>query len=188
MLAPESCGNIVCPCFGLLRQPTSRRLRHDVAYCFAAFRCARVGAILARVFGRHRSKLVWTLYVIGSLQIVLLGAAVVGVGYLLHAHPRASPAPAFQRARFRHAGTCPRAEPSFPRAAARPPILAPPLVTFLLSGLVIVGIGSFLTARWIVRPLEALSRAARALGDGDLSARTGLTRTDELGDGGPLLR
>jgi signal transduction histidine kinase len=57
-------------------------------------------------------------------------------------------------------------------------------MTFLLGGLVIVGVGSFLTARWIVRPLETLSRAARALGSGDLRARTGLKRQDELGEVG----
>lgn len=132
------------------------------------------------MFGRRRGKLVWTLYVIGSLQIVLLGAAVLGVGYLLmrtHALPAHPPFDA-------HGSDVANlsAQRAFPPPGhRRPAILAPPLVTFLLSGLVIVGIGSFLTARWIVRPLEALSRAARALGDGDLAARTGLTRSDELG-------
>jgi two-component system OmpR family sensor kinase len=135
------------------------------------------------VFGRRRSKLVWTLYVIGSLQIVLLGAAIVGVGYLL-LRTRALP----QRPPFSAPGPdlpeLSARRPFFPAGRPIPPPLAPPLVTFLLSGLVIVGIGSFLTARWIVRPLEALSRAARALGQGDLFARTGLSRTDELGDVG----
>jgi signal transduction histidine kinase len=59
-----------------------------------------------------------------------------------------------------------------------------PLLTFFFSGLVILGAGSFLTARWIVRPLEGLSRTARAFGAGDLRARTGLVRDDELGDVG----
>jgi signal transduction histidine kinase len=58
------------------------------------------------------------------------------------------------------------------------------LLTFFVSGLVIVGVGSLLTARWIVRPLESLSRAARALGSGDLSARSGLVRRDEVGEVG----
>jgi signal transduction histidine kinase len=59
-----------------------------------------------------------------------------------------------------------------------------PLLTFFFSGLVILGIGSYLTARWIVGPLNELSRAAAALGEGDLHARTGLTRKDELGEVG----
>jgi signal transduction histidine kinase len=57
-------------------------------------------------------------------------------------------------------------------------------LTFLFSGLVIVGVGAVLTARWIVRPLESISRAARALGTGDLTARTHLDRRDELGEVG----
>jgi signal transduction histidine kinase len=60
----------------------------------------------------------------------------------------------------------------------------PPLVTFFVSGLLIVGVGAFLTARWIVRPLDALTRASRSLGAGDLRARTGLVRNDELGEVG----
>lgn len=61
----------------------------------------------------------------------------------------------------------------------------PPLLT-LVSGLVVVGVGAFLTTRWIMRPLGELSRAARALGGGDLSARTNLARTDELGEVGRI--
>jgi signal transduction histidine kinase len=57
-------------------------------------------------------------------------------------------------------------------------------LTLFLGGLIILGIGSFWTARWIVRPLEELSRAARALGAGDLRARTGMKRADEIGDVG----
>jgi len=57
----------------------------------------------------------------------------------------------------------------------------PPLLT-LLSGLVVVGVGTYLTTRFITRPLGELSRAARALGRGDLSARANLKRADELGE------
>ncbi len=48
--------------------------------------------------------------------------------------------------------------------------------------LLVVGVSSFLLARWLLRPLEKLSKTARALGAGDLGARTGLARRDELGD------
>src|SRR5260370_8219684 len=37
-------------------------------------------------------------------------------------------------------------------------------------------------ARALASPLEKLGSAARALGSGDLSARTGLRRNDEVGD------
>jgi signal transduction histidine kinase len=55
-------------------------------------------------------------------------------------------------------------------------------MTLLLGGFVILGVGSLLTARWILNPLEDLARVARALGAGDLRARSGLRRDDELGD------
>jgi signal transduction histidine kinase len=52
----------------------------------------------------------------------------------------------------------------------------------MLSGLVVLGIGAFLTARWIARPLQQLSRMATSLGQGDLRARSELGRGDELGE------
>jgi signal transduction histidine kinase len=61
------------------------------------------------------------------------------------------------------------------------PSPVPPLLT-LLSGLLVVGVGAYLTTRWIARPLGELSRAARELGRGDLSARTNMKRPDELGE------
>ncbi|HEX4337974.1 MAG TPA: HAMP domain-containing sensor histidine kinase [Polyangiaceae bacterium] len=57
-------------------------------------------------------------------------------------------------------------------------------VLALVSGLVVVGVGAYLTTRWITGPLGELSRAARSLGRGDLSARTNLSRSDELGEVG----
>ena len=65
-----------------------------------------------------------------------------------------------------------------------PPLMPsrwPPLLV-LGFGLVVIFVGAFLTARWIGRPLEQLTRAARALGSGDLRARTAITRRDELGE------
>jgi two-component system, OmpR family, sensor kinase len=126
-----------------------------------------------------RGKLAWKLYVIGFVQLVLLGAAVAGVGFLL-GRSGMFPEPVLVPARGQ-AG----AEVCFPAGSfPYPPSPARPLLSFLLGGLLIVGVGSFLTARWIVGPLQTLSQTARALGTGDLKARTGLKRTDEVGDVG----
>jgi len=62
-----------------------------------------------------------------------------------------------------------------------PPGLTGPLVA-LICGLLILVIGALITARWIVRPIERLSRTARALGSGDLQARSQLDRPDEIGE------
>lgn len=51
----------------------------------------------------------------------------------------------------------------------------------LAVGFVVLAIGALLTARWIVRPIEKLASVASALGQGDLTARSGLVRDDELG-------
>jgi len=127
---------------------------------------------------------------LGVVQLVLLATAVVGVGFLIEPerHPESFDAP-----------TPPPLEPFGPGGPGAPPPpppgdhpgrhhgprgALPPLVTFFVSGLVIVGIGSLLTARWIVGPLDALTRASRSLGAGDLRARTGLVRSDELGEVG----
>jgi signal transduction histidine kinase len=50
--------------------------------------------------------------------------------------------------------------------------------------LLVVGISSWLLARSLTRPLSRLSAAAQAFGAGELSARTGIRRSDELGDVG----
>jgi signal transduction histidine kinase len=62
-----------------------------------------------------------------------------------------------------------------------PPGLTGPLVA-LVCGFLILVIGALITARWIVRPIERLSRTARALGSGDLQARSQLDRSDEIGE------
>lgn len=55
-----------------------------------------------------------------------------------------------------------------------------PLLTGAVAGVILIG-GSLLTARWIVRPVEKLSETAKALAAGNLAARSGLHRDDELG-------
>ena len=62
-----------------------------------------------------------------------------------------------------------------------PPGATGPLLV-LGGGFVILVIGALITARWIVRPIERLSRTARALGSGDLKARSRLDRADEIGE------
>jgi signal transduction histidine kinase len=52
----------------------------------------------------------------------------------------------------------------------------------MLSGLLVLGVGAFLTARWIARPLTRLSQMATSLGQGDLRARSELNRNDEVGE------
>lgn len=57
-----------------------------------------------------------------------------------------------------------------------------PLYATLGAGLLVFGLGAVLTARWIARPLSRLSSMALSLGQGDLGARSELTRNDEVGD------
>jgi signal transduction histidine kinase len=62
-----------------------------------------------------------------------------------------------------------------------PPGLTGPVLV-LVCGFVILVFGALVTARWIVRPIDRLSRTARALGAGDLQARSRLARSDEIGE------
>lgn len=52
-----------------------------------------------------------------------------------------------------------------------------------LLGLVLAGLGlaAVVLGSSVARPLDRIARTARALGSGDLGARTGLARTDEVG-------
>jgi two-component system OmpR family sensor kinase len=62
-----------------------------------------------------------------------------------------------------------------------PPGLTLPIIVFGAS-FAILAITALLTARWIVRPIDRLSRTARAIGTGDLAARSRLDRSDEIGE------
>jgi signal transduction histidine kinase len=66
------------------------------------------------------------------------------------------------------------------RYSDRLPSFLGPLLT-LLAGIVVIGFGAFVSARLIARPLARLSETANALGQGDLSARTGYDSDDEVG-------
>jgi len=69
-------------------------------------------------------------------------------------------------------------EPPGPPPGGRPP--PPELVTLALI-LVGVGIAAAVLGSSIARPLDRLARTATALGSGNLAARTGVARKDELG-------
>ncbi len=129
-----------------------------------------------------RGTLAWRLYALGLVQLVLLAIAVVGVGWLIHRSPPDDMPPRSHDAHDAHEMNEPRELGPPPGHRHERPAAVAPLLTFFLSGLVIVGVGAFLTARWIVVPLDRLSRTARALGAGDLAARTRLDRDDELGE------
>lgn len=60
-----------------------------------------------------------------------------------------------------------------------PPVLGQYIVPFVL---LVVGASALLLAASLTRPLRRLSAAATAFGRGELSARAGLARKDELGD------
>ncbi|MBF5042348.1 HAMP domain-containing histidine kinase [Aggregicoccus sp. 17bor-14] len=62
------------------------------------------------------------------------------------------------------------------------PNVARPLLTALGVALLAFAIAALLAARSLARPLSRIADVARALGNGDLSARTGLKRRDELGE------
>ncbi len=64
-----------------------------------------------------------------------------------------------------------------------PPERPPPLHLHVVPlVLLVVGVTSILLARSLLKPLAQLSSTARAFGSGTLSARTGLDRSDELGE------
>lgn len=103
------------------------------------------------------------LVAIAVLQMVLL--AVIAVVIWWFTAPHAPPGP------------------SHPLRPSGPPPGLPfgPLLT-LACALVVLAIGAFATARWIVRPIERLSRALHAFGAGNLRVRSELVRGDELGE------
>ncbi|MBX3233398.1 MAG: HAMP domain-containing histidine kinase [Labilithrix sp.] len=67
-----------------------------------------------------------------------------------------------------------------PVASGPPP--APPILLVASVILVVVGVGSWLTARSFARPLARLAETARAFGAGKLDARARMDRADEIGD------
>jgi HAMP domain-containing protein len=66
-----------------------------------------------------------------------------------------------------------------PRRPPPPPSIGTSIVPLVL---IVVAVSSLLLARSLTRPLQKLSKTARAFGGGDLAARVGLERKDELGE------
>lgn len=64
---------------------------------------------------------------------------------------------------------------------AEPPGWTGPIL-IVVFGILILVVGPVLTARWLVQPIEQLSRTASAFGNGDLDARSRLRRADEIGE------
>jgi two-component system, OmpR family, sensor kinase len=58
----------------------------------------------------------------------------------------------------------------------------PPFGLAVAVILVVVGVSSWLTARSFARPLASLSTTTRAFGKGELAARAGMKRDDEIGE------
>lgn len=124
-----------------------------------------------------RGRLVWRLLLMGLVQVACVVVFALALPRVVLDPPprRGAPAP--------HAGP-PRGDPPpgpGQHDDTRRDLL--PVLT-IAWGLLVVGLGGFLTARWILRPLHQLTEGAEALGAGALGARVHLGRRDELGDVG----
>ncbi len=139
---------------------------------------------------RKRRPLVFRLYLASFIQLVLLAGAVLGVGFIVR---HAMPPPEYEAHGW---GPPPEGPGEHPDEAHPPHPEGPrdhhhghpqpgpwaPLATFFVSGILIVAVGGYLNSRWLTRPLARLADTARALGEGDLRARTGIVRNDEIGE------
>jgi signal transduction histidine kinase len=109
------------------------------------------------------------LLLVGLAQLALMTIVFMGVGWVVNGPPPEM-----------GGHDAPHGPP--PGPPPEPHTHVSPLDTLFVAGLVILGGGSLLTARGIVSPLRELSRAANALGAGDLRARSAIARDDEIGD------
>jgi methyl-accepting chemotaxis protein len=101
-------------------------------------------------------RLATRLVLLAAAQLIVLAAAAIVIFYFTAPHhPHGGPPGAMHHP--------PHDEPPLARSFG-------PLIT-LVAGFVVLVIGAVLTARWIVRPIEKLSRTTRAIGEGDLGAR-----------------
>jgi signal transduction histidine kinase len=114
-------------------------------------------------------RLVTRLVLLAAAQMLVLAAAAIMIFWFTAPHgPHRLP----------HGP--PPGGPFGPGPGSGPPSFGPLLT--LAAGFVVLVVGAILTARWIVRPIVQLSRATRAIGKGDLTARAGVSRDDEIGE------
>jgi signal transduction histidine kinase len=146
--------------------------RARVSECCCTFPTPGPGAKIQTMTRSKRSALLLRLYFLGFIQLVVLAVAVFGVGQLIrHAwieHEHEHPPFAEQQPPSSEPHLPPMAEPRLPPGAPGPPHHGPPhhhgppllepLLTFLVSGLIIVGVGAVFTERWLVRPLLLAER------------------------------
>ena len=113
-----------------------------------------------------KRRLAMRMVLLAIAQMVLLQCAAIAIWYFTvpHHFDHVLPAP------YRH-------HMHGPHILGLP--LGPTLTLF--TGFVVLGVGALLTARWILQPVEKLSETAKAIGAGDLGARSGVTREDEIG-------
>lgn len=124
-----------------------------------------------------RGSLTVRLVALGLAQLAVLAAVALVIAWLTrpagpdHDHHHGPPPP--HHAAPRH---------DAPHGLTSPDgLLGGPALT-LWAGVLVIGLGALLTARWIVTPLRHLASTARDVGRGDLSIRTGLDRGDEIGE------
>jgi two-component system OmpR family sensor kinase len=121
---------------------------------------------------KPRRRLFWRIYIYAMIFVVVLIGAMMGIMFLVVDRP---PPPG---------GDCrpPLASQNAP--VRRPPPPRPPrdrgAIPLSLT-LVVFAVFSLVLARSIAKPLEKLTTTARRIARGDLSARSGLERKDELG-------
>lgn len=124
------------------------------------------------------------LVAIGFVQLLLLVGFAVLIGLLTlpsGPHDAGPPSPPHEPMREpRHGGPPPRRATPHGDSPLERPWVGWSLT--LLAGVVIIGSGSLLTARWIAMPIAQLAKAVRAVGEGDLQVRAEVTRDDEIGD------
>ncbi|MEZ4339024.1 MAG: HAMP domain-containing sensor histidine kinase [Sandaracinaceae bacterium] len=127
-----------------------------------------------------------SLVAIGLAQLAVLTVIAVLIAWLTMPPPPGRPHGPPPPTRGHHEDERAHERPPPPALRHEPPAsrgepLLGPLLT-LLAGVIVIGVGGGLTARWIVVPLRTLAHTARAAGAGDLTARARLERDDELGD------
>ncbi len=121
---------------------------------------------------KPRRRLFWRIYIYAMIFVVVLIGAMMGIIFLVMDHPPPPGEHCRPPVNSQHAPVRRPPPPRPPRDRGAIP-LSLTLVVFAVFSLVL--------ARSIAKPLEKLTTTARRIARGDLSARSGLERKDELG-------